>query len=143
MEVIRTSGNTFLIEFTQEYVERFNRGMVLYLRRLGRNERQPFVSVGSLPPYVSFGPCSGLGGNIAERELRPYELILLTNNQLRVIRNAFFAQHGFIFRSPDLANTFGNMRDYIPNPYFSEDMLTEIDRRNIAIIQRLEVLIQD
>ena len=143
MEVFRTSENTFLIEFTQEYVERFDRGMTLYLRRLGRHESQPFVSVGSLPPYVSLGPLTGLGGGISRRELRPYELILLTNNQLRVMRNAFFAQHGFIFRSQDLANIFGNMRGYIPNPYFHEDMLTEIDRRNIAIIQRLEALIQD
>jgi len=143
MEVFRTSENTFLIEFTQEYVERFDRGMTLYLRALGRCEMSPFVSVGSVPPYVSLGPLTGLGGGISRRELRPNELILLTNNQLRVMRNAFFAQHGFIFRSPDLANTFGNMHDYIPNPCFSEDMLTEIDRRNITTIQRLEALIQD
>jgi hypothetical protein len=58
------------------------------------------------------------------------------------MRNAFYAQYGYIFDSKDLQNMFEDVSIYTPNPDFHEDMLTEIDRANIETIRRLEELSQ-
>jgi hypothetical protein len=82
-----------------------------------------------------------------EEPMSPYQYIFLTNRQLRVLRNAIFARHGFVFTNHNLQRMFEELRNpdfgninYQPNPDFTEAMLTETDRANIATIQRLEAL---
>jgi hypothetical protein len=81
---------------------------------------------------------------ISERKLAPYELIFLTSKQLRIMKNAFYARHGYIFKDEKLRSLFLEYANYgfkyLENPNFSESMLTEIDRANIATIQRLEAM---
>jgi len=90
-------------------------------------------------------------GNISQRELGLYELIFLNNWQLRIIRNAFFARHRFMFRNETLnqlfyqstiSNRFGGFTSGIPENWFYENFnfetLSPIEKKNIEIIQRLE-----
>ena len=142
MKIQRLNSNTFRIDFTEEFTCNFARSFIIGLNAWGGEGGGHFLSHDSSGELM-------LGflehnRNISQRELAPYELVFLTNSQLRVIRNAFFARYGFIFRSEDLQRIFRAVRNVIPpNPNFTEDMLTEIDRANIATIQRLETLAKD
>jgi hypothetical protein len=81
--------------------------------------------------------------NLTKRRLYPYELFLLTVNQLRIMRNIFYAQYGYIFRTRDLEKAFTvdeAMIEYEPDPGFKESLLTDTDRANIQTIRHLEAL---
>lgn len=58
--------------------------------------------------------------------------------QLRLLRNAVYARHGRTFASADLQALFGGQIWYKPNPNYSDDLLTETDRANIALILEFE-----
>jgi hypothetical protein len=135
-DIRKTNENTWEIEFFVEFVDRFRNNLAFEIEwgqwgyDLNMNDR-------------------GLRFN-SEEELSPYRYIFLTNKQLQVIRNAYYARHGYIFRNPALRRMyeefdfprfpeFGNI-NYKPNPNFHEGMLTDIDRANIEIIRRLEAL---
>ena len=165
MKIQRPNGNTIRIEFTQAFLNSFHRSLLIQAMPVGEfrihDGRQYFYFPHRFPEeegWVSreihlqfldrnqdFPGHPGLDRymNITRRVLAPYELIFLTASQLRIMRNAFFARHGFIFQSEDLRNFFGSLTNYQPNPNFHARMLTDIDRTNIATIQRLEALVGD
>jgi hypothetical protein len=146
MRLQRLNSNTFRIDFTEEFMVDFTRSFVIDFNILDM-ERFAFVGF-NLEREVILTFLHN-DGNISQRELAPYELFFLTSNQLRVMRNTFFARHGFVFSSMELQTIFEGFnidpgdRFYVPNPNFHEGMLTDIDRANIAIIQRLEALARD
>jgi hypothetical protein len=90
--------------------------------------------------------------NISRRVLGTYELIFLNSWQLRLIRNAFYALHGYRFRDSELnellyesgINIYRydiynyHIHDNWYNENFTEDVISPIERRNIEIIQNLE-----
>jgi hypothetical protein len=85
--------------------------------------------------------------NISKRELRQYELIFLNKNQLRIMRNTFYAIYGYRFNYKTLSEIlYDCIYEEIPdrwyNPNFSEALLSPIERKNIEIIQNLENMIQ-
>ena len=132
----KTNENTWDIEFTTAFVDKY-RNWISFDIEWGRWG------------YDVNGNDIGLHFNI-EEELSPYRYLFLTNKQLQVVRNAYYARHGYIFKNPALQrmyegfefprfSRFGNIY-YVPNPNFHEDMLTDIDRANIEIIRRLETL---
>ena len=133
MRIQRPTGNSVKIYFTEQFMNNYHRSFSI---EIGFWEDAWYRIIEWSPEGFVFAGC-----NITQRELAPYELVFLTNNQLRVIRNAFYARHGFVFNSTDLQDMFGGLEYYYPpNPDFTEDMLTETDRANIATIQRLEAL---
>jgi len=58
--------------------------------------------------------------------------------ELRIMRNEIFARHGHIFQSQDLRDHFSAMDWY--NPRFNDvtHLLNDIERQNVAFIQRHE-----
>ena len=71
---------------------------------------------------------------------RPNQLWYLTREQLRILRNLFYALHGYNFRDTALLNYFSSaFGSYEINRDFNENMITETERRNIEIIQREEL----
>lgn len=60
--------------------------------------------------------------------------------ELRVMRNEVFARHGRIFRSPDLDAFFSGKSWYNRNASYSDELLTDVDRANVRIIQEAEEL---
>jgi hypothetical protein len=135
----KTDENTWEIEFTRQFVDAYRPNLTVDLERGAWG----FIMGGYNP---SGGSNRGLVFN-SEESITPYQYIFLTNRQLQVLRNAYYARHGYIFKNTELArmyegfpdSNFGNI-NYRENPDFTESMLTETDRANIAIIQRLEAL---
>jgi len=150
MRIQRLNGNTFKIDFTEEFSNNYQRRFVIDTSSLADMEAGSFLNFIYPERTVSF--FNGISGRgLSTQELEPYEFIFLTNAQLRIMRNVFFARHGFIFQSADLIDIFTNWFIhplpnavfYVPNPNFHEGMFTDAERANIAIIQRLEALVRD
>lgn len=57
---------------------------------------------------------------------------------LRIWRNAVYARHGRMFASEDLQALFNEYVWYKPNPDYSDALLTDTDKANIALIQEFE-----
>ena len=73
-----------------------------------------------------------------ESKLTDSDLTNLSKGVLRLMRNAIYARHGRTFNSYDLQRFFNNKTWYKPNPNYSDDLLTEIDKYNIELIQKYE-----
>ena len=70
--------------------------------------------------------------------IKQQDLFFLSNDQLRLLRNAFYAIHGYDFKSQDLKEYFSGFSWYKPNPNFSESDFTEIEWKNIELIRQME-----
>lgn len=57
---------------------------------------------------------------------------------LRVLRNEIYARHGRIFKDPNLQKYFAAQSWYQPNPEFKDDMLSEVESKNLAVIKEVE-----
>ncbi|KAB2817534.1 YARHG domain-containing protein [Phaeocystidibacter marisrubri] len=63
-----------------------------------------------------------------------------SKSELRIKRNTIYAQHGYVFSSPDLQEYFSQFGWYIPNPNLKMDdiQLTTWEREFIAEVQEME-----
>ena len=73
-------------------------------------------------------------------ELSAEYLHTLNKTQLRLLRNGVYAQHGRPFKDKILQKFFYNSyyASYKENKNYSDAMLTELDKRNIALIKNEE-----
>ncbi len=62
----------------------------------------------------------------------------LSKADLRLARNEIYARHGFIFGAEDLQGYFSKQSWYTPNPNYTNDLLSEIEHKNIYLIQQEE-----
>jgi hypothetical protein len=62
----------------------------------------------------------------------------MSRRDLRLLRNTIYARHGRPFKSPVLQAYFAEKAWYTPNDAFTEAMLTEVDKRNIKLVQSME-----
>lgn len=62
----------------------------------------------------------------------------MSRRDLRLLRNTIYARHGREFKSPVLQMYFAEKAWYTPNAAFTEAMLTEVDKRNITLVQSME-----
>lgn len=73
---------------------------------------------------------------------RRYEAAELAGKSLRelsLLRNELFARHGWAFnRRPYLRQYFTRQSWYRVNPGFTSDLLTDVDRANLELIERAE-----
>jgi hypothetical protein len=76
--------------------------------------------------------------NITTVVLPPETFEGLFTEDLRVLRNEIYARHGRIFKDVKLQKTFTDMDWYKPNPDFKDDMLSEIEVKNLASIKAAE-----
>jgi len=63
---------------------------------------------------------------------------LQAKNVLRIARNEIFARYGYIFKSNDLKSYFEEKSWYKPKYEDVTDYLTEIEKKNIELIMKLE-----
>jgi len=126
----KTNGNTWEIEFTKLFVDRYGYGLIFKIESGSWGRKNAFSE------FVFDSTV----------KIRPYQYMFLTNNQLQIIRNSYYARHGYVFKNnalkkifEDSESSFGNIY-YREDPNFTELMLTDTDRANIATIQRLEAL---
>ena len=81
---------------------------------------------------------NGLKFSRLDSKLTAEDLQDLDKAQLRLMRNAVYAIHGYDFKSQDLKEYFSGFSWYKPNPNFSESDFTEIERKNIELIRQME-----
>jgi hypothetical protein len=62
---------------------------------------------------------------------------------LRIARNAIYARHGYSFKNRDVRNYFERYEDYIPLTVDVRNDLTEIEKKNEALIKRYEDYAKD
>ena len=70
---------------------------------------------------------------LLEEDLKSY-----SKDELRLLRNAVFAKHGYIFKNDDLKNYFGQFSWYAPEYSDIMDQLTPVEKKNIALLKSLE-----
>lgn len=66
------------------------------------------------------------------------DLVGFSTKQLRLMRNEIFARYDYIFNSQDLREYFGPKKWYMPKNENVDLYLTEIEKKNIELIRRLE-----
>lgn len=76
--------------------------------------------------------------NHPERELRWEDIKDLDKNQLRILRNSYFARHGYIFNDPELTKFFSQFDWYHP---YTKDVIqnfSKIEKSNVELIKGYE-----
>lgn len=76
--------------------------------------------------------------NLRKEKIESREIFYLTNNQLSLLRNSFYAMHGYDFKNQTYKSFFSNYKWYKVSPKFSESDFNEIEKKNIAIIKEME-----
>ena len=72
------------------------------------------------------------------RLLRTSDVENLAADELSFMRNEIFARHGYCFNKKDLRQQFENEDWYVPNTVDIRGYLTDIEKKNIALIKRYE-----
>lgn len=76
--------------------------------------------------------------NHPERELRWEDIKDLDKSQLRILRNSYFARHGYIFNDPELTKFFNQFDWYHP---YTKDVIhnfSQIEKHNVELIRSYE-----
>jgi len=81
--------------------------------------------------------------NLSKELLSKSDLFTLSKRQLSILRNSFYARHGYNFKNKELREYFeANCREqgveYKVNPKFSESVFNEVERKNIELIKEME-----
>jgi len=81
---------------------------------------------------------SGLYPEGSNRYLSSSDLSGKSKYDLKIMRNEIFARHGFIFQTNEMQDYFSKQSWY--NPRYSDvnNMLTSIEKDNIALIKKFE-----
>ena len=95
--------------------------------------------------FSSYIPAGGSQGSIhnnpfaylSSHELTDSEVSQFSKEELRILRNALYAMHGHVFKSPDLREYFMSFSWYSPVGDAS-NKLTPIEKKNLVTIQRYE-----
>lgn len=79
--------------------------------------------------------------NLSQSIIPKLNLYFLNNKQLQLLRNSFFALHGYAFKNPELTEFYTeNLPKYseLVKKGFDEKSFNEIEKKNIDLIRELE-----
>lgn len=62
----------------------------------------------------------------------------LSPRDLKLLRNTIFARKGRPFETPLVKGHFKTVAWYVANPKYSDKLLTDVDKKNVKLIQSLE-----
>lgn len=77
----------------------------------------------------------------AKRKLKKSDLKGLSKEELRIARNEIYARHGRMFDDKKLQKYFDSQSWYegtVPASEFSEDVLSSVEKKNVAFIRQFE-----
>ncbi len=74
----------------------------------------------------------------SKRLLKTLDVENMMKEDLMFMRNEIFARHGYCFNKKELRQQFENEDWYVPNTVDIKGFLTEIEKKNIAMIKRYE-----
>ena len=72
------------------------------------------------------------------KKLTKHDLEVIDNKRLKYVRNQFFAQRGYIFKTDKMKDYFSKKEWYTPRYEDVSDSLSEIEKYNIELIKQLE-----
>ena len=76
---------------------------------------------------------------VSQRRLGYDDVATRPKDELRLMRNAIYARHGYTFRSKDLSDYFSQFDWYHPTTtVVPEQQLSDIERDNIVLIKQYE-----
>jgi len=90
------------------------------------------------PAHVDGTSSGSLPNTAPPPRLAPKDLEGKSPAALKLLRNEIFARHGYVFRSPELAEHFGKQPWYRPDPTFDESRLDADEKANVALIRSAE-----
>ena len=79
----------------------------------------------------------------SQRLLKTADVENLAAAELAFMRNEIFARHGYCFSRKEMRQQFENEDWYIPNTVDIKGFLTDIEKKNIALIKRYEKYAED
>jgi hypothetical protein len=85
-----------------------------------------------------YSPDVGNWPEASQRLLKTDDVENLTKGELSFMRNEIFARHGYCFSRKEMRQQFENEDWYIPNTIDIKGFLTDIEKKNIALIKRYE-----
>jgi YARHG domain len=74
----------------------------------------------------------------SKRLLKEEDVANIMKEDLEIMRNEIFARHGYCFKKKYLREQFEDKDWYIPNTVDVKNDLTEIEKKNIALIKKYE-----
>jgi len=74
----------------------------------------------------------------SQRLLKTADVENLPKSELAFMRNEIFARHGYCFSRKEMRQQFENEEWYVPNTVDIKGFLTDIEKKNIALIKRYE-----
>ncbi|MCB9261622.1 MAG: YARHG domain-containing protein [Flavobacteriales bacterium] len=83
------------------------------------------------------------GKNISLERLVETDVENFSKHTLRVLRNLIYARHGYSFKMLDIRTFFESYSWYTPVSINIQNVLTEIEKDNIALIKRYEAYAED
>jgi hypothetical protein len=90
-----------------------------------------------------YDPNLGTWPEASQRLLKTKDVEELAKHQLEFMRNEIFARHGYCFAKKELRQQFENEDWYVPNTVNIKGFLTDIEKKNIALIKRYEKYADD
>jgi len=75
---------------------------------------------------------------VLDSQLVVAQLDVLSRRDLRLLRNTIYARHGRPFKSFVLTNHFSGQQWYTADASYTDARLTDIDKRNIQLVQSME-----
>ncbi|MDP2313180.1 MAG: YARHG domain-containing protein, partial [Pseudomonadota bacterium] len=76
--------------------------------------------------------------NVLAGQLAVGQLDEMSRRDLRLLRNTIYARHGRPFKSAVLQTYFADKAWYQPRDSYKDAQLTEVDKRNIQLVQSME-----
>lgn len=74
----------------------------------------------------------------SQRTLKETDVENLVKEELATMRNEIFARHGYCFSRKEMRQLFEKADWYVPNTVDIKGFLTDIEKKNIALIKRYE-----
>ena len=90
-----------------------------------------------------YRPDVGSWPEASKRLLKTADVENLAKSELEFMRNEIFARHGYCFAKKELRQQFENEDWYVPNTVDIKGYLTDLEKKNIALIKRYEKYADD
>ncbi len=86
----------------------------------------------------SAGGNSSIFPQASDKLLTADDVNNLSGWDLKIMRNEIFARHGYIFKTEEMRNYFMYEKWYVPKYENVDDMITDVEKKNIELIKRYE-----
>lgn len=138
--VIKSIGNyltelvgedtTFVHKDTIVIKEETPKDTVVIVKHVGQDKYEPAPT-----PIIDEDPYDWLSEECNYKDFDNYN-----KDELRILRNAIYARHGYKFKDPELTEYFSRFKWYIPS--YNNVQLTDTEKYNVDLIQAHEEILK-